>query len=163
MNARPDFPPANGRLTDRPNVSPSWSCAVCAVGRWAQTARVFYVTPATITSWGKRLDEQGPAALLRTPVPVNKFPDLVAHLVQRLQVLCPRLGKVKIAQVLARAGLHLGVSSVGRTRRQRPTPGPTGRVATLSSARRLTASYPNHLWHADLTTAPTSAGFCSSW
>src|SRR5438309_8793232 len=28
--------------------------------------------------------------------------------------------------------------------------------STLSSARRLTASYPNHLWHADLTTAPTS-------
>jgi hypothetical protein len=61
----------------------------------------------------QRLDEQGPTALLRTPVPVNKFPDFVAHLVQRLQVLCPRLGKVKIAQVLARAGLHLGVSSVG--------------------------------------------------
>ena len=96
-------------------------------------------------------------------MPVNKFPDLVAHLVQRLQILCPRLGKVKIAQMLARAGLHLGVSSVGRMRRQRPTPGPTGRVATMDSARRLTASYPNHLWHIDLTTVPTSAGFWSSW
>jgi transposase InsO family protein len=129
----------------------------------AQTARVFYVTQATIASWGQRLDEQGPAALLRTPVPINKFPEFVAHLVQRLQVLCPRLGKVKIAQVLARAGLHLGASSVGRMRRQRPTPGPTGRVATMDSARRLTASYPNHLWHADLTTVPTSAGLWSSW
>jgi transposase InsO family protein len=129
----------------------------------AQTARVFQVTQATIASWCQRLDEQGPTALLRTPVPVNKFPDFVAHLVQRLQVLCPRLGKVKIAQVLARAGLHLGVSTVGRMRRQRPTPGWTGPGAARISGRRLTSSYPNHLWHADLTTVPTSAGFWSSW
>src|SRR5262249_20924230 len=154
--------------SQRPHYRPTERLAILelrALRGWsmAQTARVFQVTPATIASWGKRLDEQGPAALLRTPVPVNRFPDLVAHLVQRLQVLCPRLGKVKIAQVLARAGLHLGVSSVGRMRRQRPTPGPTGRLATMSSAQRLTASYPNHLWHADLTTVPTSAGFWSSW
>src|SRR5262249_9139482 len=125
--------------SQRPHYRPTERLAILelrALRGWsmAQTARVFYVTQATITSWGKRLDEEGPAALLRTPVPVNKFPDLVAHLVQRLQVLCPRLGKVKIAQVLARAGLHLGVSSVGRMRRRRPTPGPPGRVATMSSA-----------------------------
>jgi len=145
--------------SQRPHYRPTERLAILelrALRGWsmAQTARVFSVTQATIASWGKRLDEQGPAALLRTPVPVNKFPDLVAHLVQRLQVLCPRLGKVKIAQMLARAGLHLGVSSVGRMRRQRPTPGPRGRVATMDSARRLTASYPNHLWHIDLTTVP---------
>ena len=104
--------------SQRPHYRPTERLAILelrALRGWsmAQTARVFHVTQATIASWGKRLDEQGPAALLRTPVPVNKFPDFVAHLVQRLQVLCPRLGKVKIAQVLARAGLHLGVSSVG--------------------------------------------------
>jgi putative transposase len=154
--------------SQRPHYRPTERLAILelrALRGWsmAQTARVFQVTPATIASWCKRLDEQGPAALLRTPVPVNKFPEFVGHVVRRLQVLCPRLGKVKIAQVLARAGLHLGVSSVGRMRRQRLTPGPTGRVATVDSARRLTTSYPNHLWHADLTTVPTSAGFWSSW
>ena len=154
--------------SQRPHYRPTERLAILelrALRGWsmAQTARVFDVTQATIASWCQRLDEQGPTALVRTPVPVNKFPDFVAHLVQRLQVLCPRLGKVKIAQVLARAGLHLGVSSVGRMRRQRPTPAWTGPGATRVSGRRLTSSYPNHLWHADLTTVPTSAGFWSSW
>jgi hypothetical protein len=154
--------------SQRPHYRPTERLAILelrALRGWsmAQTARVFQVTQATIASWCQRLDEQGPSALLRTPVPVNKFPDFVTHLVQRLQVLCPRLGKVKIAQVLARAGLHLGVSSVGRMRRPRPTPGWTGPGAARSSGRRLTSSYPNHLWHADLTTVPTSAGFWSSW
>jgi hypothetical protein len=45
----------------------------------ARTARVFQVTQATIASWCKRLDEEGPQALLRVPVPVNKFPDFVGH------------------------------------------------------------------------------------
>ena len=100
----------------------------------AQTARAFHVTPVTIASWGTRLDEGGPGALLRTTEPVNKFPDFVRYLVQRLQTLCPRLGKVKIAQMLARAGLHLGVSSVGRMRRQRPAP--TGQPPAKRPTRR---------------------------
>src|SRR5262249_25648287 len=41
---------------------------------------------------------------------------------QRLQTLCPRLGKLKIAQTLARAGLHLGVTTVARLRRQKTKP-----------------------------------------
>ena len=129
----------------------------------AQTAKVFHVTPATIASWSSRLDEEGPTALVRTPVPVNKYPDFVRYLVQRLQVLCPRLGKVKIAQVLARAGLHVGVTSVGRMRRESPKPSLTPRTQTMACARRVTAKYPNHLWHADLTTVPTSGGFWTSW
>jgi hypothetical protein len=63
-----------------------------------QTARVFQVTAATIASWGKRLDDHGPHALLQSPGPVNRFPDYVRSVVQRLQALCPRLGKVKIAR-----------------------------------------------------------------
>ena len=39
--------------------------------------------------------------------PVNKFPDFVRHVVQRLKALCPTMGKVKIAQTLARAGLTM--------------------------------------------------------
>jgi hypothetical protein len=103
--------------SQRPHYRPTERLAILelrALRGWsmAQTARIFLVTQATIASWCQRLDEQGPTALLRTPVPVNKFPDFVTHLVQRLQVPCPRLGKVKLALVLARAGLHLGVCTV---------------------------------------------------
>src|SRR5262249_30161311 len=51
--------------------------AGCA-GLLGQTARIFQVTTATIASWSKRLDEVGPAALLRLPGAVSKFPDLGA-------------------------------------------------------------------------------------
>ena len=73
-----------------------------------QTTKAFLVTPATIASWLKRIDESSPSALVRMSEPVNKFPDFVRYIVQRLKTLCPTMGKIKIAQTLARAGLHLG-------------------------------------------------------
>src|SRR5262249_52484876 len=85
-----------------------------------QTAKRFFACPNTITSWVKRLDERGAAALVQLPVPVNRFPDFMRYAVQRLQVLCPALGKKKLAQVLARAGLHLGITTIGRIRKERP-------------------------------------------
>jgi DNA-binding transcriptional regulator YiaG len=65
--------------SQRPHYRPTERLAILelrALRGWsmAQTARVFQVTQATIASWCQRLDEQGPTALLRTPVPVNKFP-----------------------------------------------------------------------------------------
>jgi cell division protein FtsB len=72
-----------------------------------QTAHRFLVTSATIASWVKRVDEQGPKALVQLREPVNKFPVFVRYAVQRLKAVCPGMGKVKIAQVLCRAGLHL--------------------------------------------------------
>jgi transcriptional regulator with XRE-family HTH domain len=80
----------------------------------AQTSDRLLVTPATIASWTGRLDEEGPAALVQMREPVNRFPDFVAYLVRRLKTLCPTMGKVRIAQVLARAGLHLGSTTVAR-------------------------------------------------
>src|SRR5438105_13138749 len=114
---------------------------------------------------------------LRTPEPVNKFPAFVRYLVQRLQTMCARVGKVKIAQVLARAGLHLGATTVGRMRRQTPAAPPAAsplvtpprsartpqRAVTVPAARRVTAKYANHVWHVDLTVVPTAAGLWSSW
>ncbi len=66
-----------------------------AVRAWSlqQTADAFLVTPATITSWMKRLDEEGPDALVQIREPVNKFPDFIRYAVQRLKTLCPTLGK----------------------------------------------------------------------
>ncbi len=80
----------------------------------AQTALRFLVTEETITSWMRRVDEGGERALVQTDQPVNKFPDMVAYIVRSLKLMCPTLGKARIAQMLARAGLHLGVTTVGR-------------------------------------------------
>jgi predicted RNA polymerase sigma factor len=44
-----------------------------------QTADTFLVTPATIASWVKRIDDQGANALLQLREPVNKFPDFVRY------------------------------------------------------------------------------------
>jgi len=120
----------------------------------------------------KRLDEQGPQALVQLPgEPVNKFPQFVRHCVQRLKRLAPTMGKVKIAQTLARAGLHLGPSSVGRMLKggqNAPDPNPapsdgpaparnlsphdtSGSVADgsadvpLAKQRVVTANYPGHV------------------
>ncbi len=79
-----------------------------------QTARRFLLQPATVAAWTKRVDEGGEHALLETPEPVNRLADLVRYIVKRLKVLCPTMGKKRIAQTLSRAGLALGVSTVGR-------------------------------------------------
>jgi hypothetical protein len=79
-----------------------------------QAADHMLVTPATIASWTSRLDEEGPAALVQMREPVNRFPEFVAHVVRSLRILCPTMGKMRMAQFLARAGLHLGSTTVTR-------------------------------------------------
>ncbi len=153
---RPQYPPTQRMAILELKAARGWSLE--------RTARTMLVTAATIASWMKRLDEQGPDALVQLPRPVNRFPELTAHLVRRLTVLAPALGKVKIAQVLARAGLHLGVTTVGRMLKDGPGKGRPPRNTPdpempAGSTRVVTAKYPNHVWHVDLTTVPTGAGF----
>jgi transposase InsO family protein len=150
---RPYYPPTARLAILELRAARGWSLA--------QTARTFQVSSLTIAFWTGRLEEEGPHALLRLPVPVNRFPDFVGYLVRRLKILCPSLGKVKIAQVLARAGLHLGPTTV---RRMLQTPRqPRRRLAPRAVGRVLTARYPNHVWHVDLTTVPTALGFWIPW
>jgi len=111
----------------------------------------------------KRLDEEGAVALVQLPVPVNKFPDFVRYAVKRLQTLCPNLGKKKLSEVLARAGLHLGTTTIGRIRKERPPLQPEKPKAVESKGRTVTAKRPNHVWHVDLTTVPTQLGFWCPW
>ena len=122
---------------------------------------MFQVTPATITSWMKRLDEQGLNALVQIREPVNKFPEFVRYAVQRLKTLCPTLGKVKMAEVLCRAALHLGSTTVGRILKESPRSAPTEVSGT--TGRVVAAKAPNHVWHIDLTVVPTSVGFWAPW
>ncbi len=128
----------------------------------SQTARRLLVAPATVASWMGRLDEEGPRAIVQTHEPVNKFPDFTVYIVQRLKVLCPAMGKVRIAQVLCRAGLHLGTTTVARMLHM-PPPRQKLRRAFAKSAAGIQARRPNHVWHTDLTTVPTSLGFWCSW
>lgn len=129
-----------------------------------QTAKAFWVTPETISSWLRRIDEDGPEALVQLPRAVNKFPELVRYVVNQLKALCPSMGKQKIAQTLARAGLHLGTTTVGRILQQKPRPKPSA-VRTEEHGKNpvVTASYPNHVWHVDLTVVPKGGGFWCPW
>jgi transcriptional regulator with XRE-family HTH domain len=87
-----------------------------------QTADAFLLAPATVASWMKRADEDGPHALLELREPVNKFPEFVQYAMKRFKTLCPTLGKKKIAGILCRAGLHLAVSTVGRMLNEKSNP-----------------------------------------
>jgi putative transposase len=168
----------------RPHYHPTERMAILelrAARGWSleQAAKVFVVTAETISSWVQRIDEAGAGALVQTFQPVNKFPELVRYLVQRLKVLCPTLGKQKIAQVLCRAGLHLGTTTVGRILKEDPHPKPAEKPAVspqpaadvtrvekapAESVRRVvTAKRINHVWHVDLTLVPTGWGFWASW
>jgi transcriptional regulator with XRE-family HTH domain len=121
----------------------------------AETARHLLVTPLTVASWTQRLDDEGPDALVQVREPVNRFPELVSYLVRRLRALCPRMGSRRIARVFARAGLHLGATTVRRMIKPASKPKPPS--SRLSNARVVTATRPNHLWHLDLTIVPPSA------
>ena len=70
----------------------------------------------------KRLDEQRPGVLVQIREPVNKFPDFVRNAVRRLKILCPSLGKVKMAEILCRVGLQLSNTTVGRILKESPHP-----------------------------------------
>ena len=183
---RPHYPPLERMAILELKTARHWSLE--------QAAKTFLVTAATIASWLKRVDERGPAALVQAPrPPVNKFPEFTRHVVRRLKTLSPSMGKVKIAQMLARAGLHLGATTVGRMLKggedaadlapvPSADPGPDADTnpipdvatdttadtvavadANITKPRVVTAKYPNHLWHVDLTIVPTALGLWSSW
>jgi transposase InsO family protein len=152
---RPQYPPTERMSILELKTARGWSLK--------QTARTLQVAAATIASWLRRIDEHGPDALVQLREPVNKFPDFVRHLVQRLKTLCPTMGKVKIAQTLARAGLHLGSTTIGRVLKEEPHHEPSTTDGETTSERRIvTAKYPGHVWHVDLTVVPTG-GFSTSW
>ena len=74
----------------------------------AQTAEAFLVCPKTVASWMRRLNEDGPDAIVQLPVPVNKFPYFVRYAnhpppVRFVRSLVTRFGQRE---------LHLGIWSV---------------------------------------------------
>jgi len=119
-------------------------------------------------SWMQRVDEEGEPALIQLRESVNRFPNYVRSIVRQFKVFFPGMGKMKIAQILARAGLHLGVTTVGRILKEQPTEYIDGEIASeddveVLKPRIVTAKYPGHFWHLDLTAIPTSSGFWVPW
>jgi len=72
------------------------------------------------------------------------------------------MGKVNMAQVLARAGLHLAPTTVGRILQETSASQPF-RTSDTATGRVVTAKRPNHVWHVDLTAVPISGGFWTTW
>ena len=70
---------------------------------------------------------------------------------KQIRLFYPTLGKVKIADQLARAGIHIGKTTVERILKEKPVyiPDPT----TDDSGRQcpIVSKYPGHTWHADLS------------
>jgi len=105
----------------RPQYTPIERMAILelrAIRGWnkAETARHFFVTDATIREWLLRSDDD---SLIQTKTPVNRFPEIIRYAIQRIKLFCPTLGKVKIAGELARAGTHIGPTTVQRIPKQR--------------------------------------------
>ena len=80
-----------------------------------------------------------------------------------MKTLCPMLGKVKIAEILAQAGLHLGQTTVGRILKEKPVPKPAATPSSKTTERIVTSKYPNHLWMTDLAVVPIGSGFWTTW
>ena len=125
-----------------------------------EAADRFLVTPATIASWLGRCDE--PGEFVKTRVPVNKLADFVRYAAQRLKLFCPRLGKVKVAEILCRAGIEISATSVGRILKEPTTHAPE--EAQARPTRRMSRRKPDDAWHVDLTAVPTrGGGFWIPW
>lgn len=130
-----------------------------------QAAAAFLLNEQTISSWMRRIDEEGERALIRIPEPVNKFPEFVRCIVSQLKIFFPMMmGNERIASVLARAGLHLGSTTVQRMLKlDEPLADVLEQVEERIATRVVTAKYPNHVYHVDLTVVPTKAGFWVPW
>jgi transposase len=168
----------------RPHYSPTERLSILALKAargWngAQAAQAFFVSELTITNWLKRLDEPG-CGLVALREPINRFPDFVRQIVQQLKRVCPTMGKVRIAQLLARTGLQLSPSTVRRFLRQpmgpkrgpaegsatRPNVKPDDQSAsagTSKAGRAIVAKRPHLVWHIDLTIVPTHVGLWVPW
>ena len=111
-------------------------------------ANIFVLSPQTVVNWRRHLDDQD--RLVRPKSPLNKLPDLVADLAQRMKREWPRWGTRRIAGILARLGIRASRTTVQRMLRRRRRP---ARSLRVSGAVRgpLDAKRPNHMWLIDFT------------
>ncbi len=68
---RPQYPPVERMAILELRAAQGWSLR--------QTAKTFLVTDATVGSWIRRIDEEGPDALVQLREPVNRFPQFMHY------------------------------------------------------------------------------------
>jgi hypothetical protein len=100
----------------------------------AETARRFFASDDTVRAWLRRADDD---LLVQTNSPVNRFPDFIRYTVQQIKLFCPTLGKAKIADKLARAGIHIGKTTVGRILQEKPLNAPKPPTCDANKLRRI--------------------------
>ena len=128
----------------------------------SQVASTFLLTPLTIGDWMKRLDESGPA---RAAASIRNRSNRFRWTWSTTQCKgwgrsVPPWAKRRSPRSSVRAGLHIGITTVGRILKEKPVKIDSNEVA---DARTVTAKRPNHVWHVDLTTVPTGRGFWTAW
>jgi len=134
-----------------------------------QAAKLFVVTGETIRKWSKAVKDGLP--LIGLAEHPSKYPDYIRQAVQRVTTWYPHFGKKRIAGLLARMGLHLAVSTIGRIRGEppihpatvdgQPSPPDDEPAKPGEETKEIAAYYPNHVWNIDLTLVPTMFGLQS--
>ena len=156
QHCRPHYTRAERRAILELKTAKGW-----AIG---ETAQRFQVAAGTISAW---LHEAPSTEKARQPV--NRFPDFVRHLVQRLKVMCTAMGRTRIAQTLARAALHVAATTVERMLAEPPPPPTESPTAPDTQPQRsvrqhgVKAKSRDSVWHVDLTIVPTSGGVAIPW
>jgi transposase InsO family protein len=124
----------------------------------AKTAEIFLVDSQTIAHWRREAaaepEKTTVGALVRANPPLRSYDDVVQRLVQMVDSFGIG-GSMKIAQMLARAGIKIGRETVRRFRKRKPKSAPT----TTPAGPVLRAKYPSHIWLADLTEIRGFLGF----
>jgi len=123
-----------------------------------QVAKCFQICERTIRRWLHGVEEGD--TIVQIPEQVNRYPDYLRAVIQRFKACCPMLGRFKIADILARVGLHISASTGRRIIREPPKENAEIEIPPdLVAPRIVTSKYPNHLWGADITLVPTTQGF----
>ena len=68
-----------------------------------------------------------------------------------------------MAQTFARAGVHLGATTIARMLKETTPPPAAVHPTESAKPRTVIAKHPNHVWGVDLTTIPTASGFWVTW
>lgn len=110
-----------------------------------QVAKRLHVAVQTVQNWLRRTEEG--KETVQMPVKVTRYPEFVRFIVQQFKAGSPMLGRFKIAEILARAGLHLSVGTVRRIIIEPPA-SPVEEEDLLpnepSETRSIAAKNPNH-------------------
>jgi transposase InsO family protein len=164
---RPHYTPQERRDILALRAAHGWSLA--------RSAREFLVCTDTLRHWIHALEGGTTGPLLPAPPPVNRFPDFVREIIATLESMQPTVSSQRIADLLCRAGLHLSASTARRVRLSPQRGSPDGKrtldraheatpaTAHPAAPRTVTARYPGHLWHIDLTVMPIFGGLWVPW